>query len=263
MRYSQLYILLLILFALKTAHADSTLVFSNPQGEEEKSLLTYHVKNGQLRLIDGNSERINIYTKAKQTFSTTDIQNNTTSNIDAQLLDKQVEIMTKQRMAKLALVEQEFEKKTARMKVEEIEIAQSLINQLKYPEFYGAHTLLKISKTNQSKTIANIDCVVYELYRANMLLKKVCIANNKSLKLSADDYDTLINFYRFNYTTQTRLLIASGKTDFMHVDYQQENIDGIPIEVTIMTKQGDRLESIIQKVSTDKLSDTLFSIQKH
>ena len=135
--------------------------------------------------------------------------------------------------------------------------AESLINQLKYPEFYGAHTFIKIEKTTLSKTIRNIGCDVYNIRRGNSLLKQVCIANNKSLKLG-NDYDTLRAFYKFNYNTQTRLMLATGKTNFTNVDYQQENIDGIPIEVILKSEQGDKLELILDSITIKPLENKLF-----
>ncbi len=251
-----LYPLTLLLLLIKPALADSTLVFKTYNNGVESSL-TYHIKNQKLRMIEKNSSRINIYDSSTQVFTSTDIETGKTSRIDSDILAQQINILNKKRMIKLSEVEKQLKEKLKTMGDKEKELAESFINQLKYPEFYGAHTFIKINKTSLSKNISNIHCDIYNIKRGDFLLKQVCIANNKALNLNSD-FDTLRDFYQFNYSTQTRIMLATGKTDFTNVDYQQENIDGIPVEVIIKSKQGDKLEIVLDSISTRALDEELF-----
>jgi hypothetical protein len=255
-----LYPLALLLLLIKPAFADSALTFKTYHNDIE-STLTYYIKDQKLRLFEENSPRINIYDKASQIFSSRDKETGKTSRIDSAILAHQIELLNKKRMIKLSEVEKQLREKLGSMDDKEREIAESLINQLKYPEFYGAHTFIKIIKTSLSKTISNINCDVYNIKRGDTLLKQACIASSDTLKLG-DDFSTLDDFYRFNYSTQTRLMLATGKTDFTNVDYHQENIDGIPIEVITKSEKEDRLEIILHSVSTKPLEAALFESAK-
>jgi len=255
-----LYPLALLLLLIKPVLADSTLIFKT-FNNEAKSSLTYHIKGKKLRLTEENSPSINIYDDVTQAFNSNNKETGKTSHIDSAILEQEITRLNQHRMMKIAETEKQLKEKLKAMSDKETLLVESLINQLKYPEFYGAHTLLKIEKTGSSKIISNIDCDVYNIKRGDSLLKQVCIANNKALKLG-DDFDTLRNFYRFNYNTQTRLMLASGKSDFTLIDYQQENIDGIPIEVIIKSEKGDRLEILLDSISVKPLETKLFEPAK-
>jgi len=252
-----LYILLFILAGLKPAISDSTLVFKNFSDNTSRTH-SYYLKDGQLRLLEEHSELFNIYDKSGHSFDSLDTKSGKISRIDSNILNQRVEILNQQRMKKIIEVEKQLKLKLKDMDDTENKVGESLLNQLKYPEFYGPHTLLKIRKTKQSKTINKIDCDVFQIMRRDKQIKKICITNNHALKLDADDYDTLRNFQHFNYTTQTRLMLAQGITDFTQVDYQQENIDGIPIEIINTSGEADKLEMMLLNVSHQKLDKALF-----
>ena len=255
-----LYPLALFLLLIKPALADTTLVFKIYNNHTESSL-TYHIKGQKLRMIEKNSPRINIYDNQTQVFTSSDKQTGKTSRIDSIILARQIKRLNQKRMLKLAKTEKQLKEKLKTMSNKEIELAESLINQLKYPEYYGAHTFIKIEKTTLSKTISNTDCDVYNIKRGGSLLKQVCIASRKALNLG-DDFNTLRDFYHFNYRTQTRLMLATGKTDFTDIDYPQENIDGIPIEVIIKSQQGDKPAIILESISNKTLDTALFESAK-
>lgn len=256
-----LYILLFLLLGLKPAISDSTLIFKNFTDTNSWSN-NYYLKNGQLRLLEERSKLFNIYKKSKQSFISFNPKSGKTSRIDSTITDQRVETLNQQRMQKVAGLEKQLNSKLKKMNDTEKKVGESLINQLKYPELYGSHTLLRIIKTKQSKSINKISCDVYRVLHKNTEVKSVCIANNQSLKLAANDYNTLLNFYHFNYTIQTRLMLAMGKTDFNKIDYKQENIDGIPIEIINTRDKGNKLELMLVNVSRKKLDKTLFSPPK-
>ena len=252
-----LYILLFILAGLKPAISDSTLVFKI-FSDKSSRINSYYLKDHQLRLIKEHSELFNLYDKLQQSFSSTNTQSGKISRIDSDILNQRIELLNQKRMKKLAELEKKLRTKLKNMTDNQKKAGESLLNQLKYPEFYGSHTFLNIHKTKQSKTINNIDCDVYQVMHKNTVIKKICIANNHALKLDANDYDTLRNFQKFNYSTQTRFMLAQGKSDFTQIDYQQENIDGIPIEIINTSGKANKLEMMLINVSHHKLDKTLF-----
>ena len=225
-----LYILAFLLAGLKPAISDSTLTFKNfsDTGSQSNS---YYLKDNQLRMLEEHSDLFNIYNRKQQYFSSLNTQTGAVSRIDADIINQRVERLNQQRMEKLAELEKQLAPRIKDMSKEEKKASESLLNQLKYPEYYGSHMFLKIHNTTQQKSINGINCTVYEVMREDQILKKICIADNQALKLDTSNYDTLRDFQHFNYTTQTRLMLAAGKTNFTHIDYQQEKINGIPIEI--------------------------------
>jgi len=256
-----LYILLFLLAGLKPAISDSTLVFKNFSDKSSRSN-SYYLKGNKLRLLEEHSQLFNIYDKSNQSFISLNIQSGKTSRINSQILDQRVKILNQQRIKELAEIEKQLRPKLKDMSDTEKKVGESIINQRKYPDLYGSHTLLKIQKTGQSKTVNKINCDVYEILRKNIKIKTVCIADNRSLKLSPGDYETLRDFHHFNYTTQTRLMLATGKTDFDLIDYQQENINGIPVEIINTAEKIDKLEMMLLSVSREKLDKSLFAPKK-
>lgn len=252
-----LYILLLVLAGLKPAFSDSTLVYKT-FADETSYTYTYYLKDNQLRLHEDHSELLNIYDKSSQSFSSQNPATGKTSLINADILQQQVEAMNRQRMLKLAALETQLQPKLKDMNDNEKQASESLLNQLKYPEFYGAHTLLKTHKTRQSKTINNIHCNVYQLLRKDKEIKKICVADNHSLKLDPNDYATFYDFQHFNYNTETSLLLAMGKSSFTQIDYRQEKIDGIPIEIIDSSGSTDKLEMMLVTISRESLDKTQF-----
>jgi hypothetical protein len=252
-----LYILLFLLAGLKPAISDSTLIFKSFSDKSSRSN-SYYLQNNKLRLLEEHSALFNIYDATRQTFSSLDSRTGQFSRIDTNILNQRVKAMNKLRLKKLAELEKQLKLKLKDMSDKEKEAGESLLNQLKYPEMYGAHTLIKISKSNQSKTINNINCDIYRVFRKDKEIKQVCIADNRALKLNLDDYNTLRHFQQFNYMTQTQLMLAVGNTNFSLVDYQQENIDGIPIEIINTSGKENKLEMMLLSVSRHKLDKAFF-----
>lgn len=252
-----LYILLFVLAGLKPAISDSTLIFKHFSDKSSQSR-SYFVQNNTLRLLDEHSDLFNIYNSSDSSFTSHNINTGKISRIDPESLKPGFEVLNKQRMDKLNELEKQLKTRLENMSEKELKASQSLLNQLKYPEFYGAHTFLKTHKTKQTKSINGIHCNVYEVMRKNNVIKKLCIADNQSLKLDENDYNTLLNFQYFNYSTQTRLLLAQGKTDFTQIDFKQEKIDGIPIEIINTLNETEKLEMLLINVSHEKLDKALF-----
>jgi hypothetical protein len=86
------------------------------------------------------------------------------------------------------------------------------------------------------------------------------MAKASTLGIPEADYLTLRDFYHFNYSTQTQILLAMGKSDFSHVDFEQENIAGIPVEVRLSSKEGNSIESSLDTVSTSPLDNNLLQL---
>ncbi|MCW9014423.1 MAG: hypothetical protein OQL06_11615 [Gammaproteobacteria bacterium] len=256
----QLMPLLFLYFIVFDAPADVTLSYKTFIDKNGSQNLTYSVKNGILRLTENQSERINLYNQSKQIFLSIDQKNANISRIDKNILNKRIEQLNQQRLSKLAEVETGLNKKLQDMSDKEKEIATELVNQLKYPEFYGAHTQIKVIKTAQTKTINEITCDVYDIKRNDSLVKQVCMASRKSLGISPGDYEALRDFHRFNYNTQTRLMLAMGKTDFIEIDYQMENMDGLPLEIITISDNKPTVELLIDSITTKRLDQAYFDI---
>ncbi len=253
----------LLLFLLPTGRlpADTTLIFDaiKPEGSAK---VTYYIKDGMLRYTEEGNPRINLYDSSKQLFVSIDQGSGTISRIDKDIIARTVEHKNKLRLQKLLEVEKELNKKIHSMSEQEQEATATLVNQLKYPEFYGAHTMLKTGSTGEKRAVTGIDCTVYDVRRAEALLKQLCMAPAASLKMNEDDYRTLRKFFRFNYMAQTQLMIASGKTNFTYVDYEQENIPGIALEIRELT-EGRSLQPkmVFKSISGKKLDSSLFEAQ--
>ena len=257
----QLPALIVLFYMASLSHADTMLTFSTQFGQNSHQL-SYYIKDGMLRFSEDGSHRINIYDKSKQAFVSIDQGSGTISRIDKQLLAQRVDALTKIRQQKIASAEAELNNIVEAMPGPEQEVAVSVLNQLKYPEFYGAHTRLRALAEKKTRKIAGIECQLYSIRRQDRLLKQICMALPDALGISSDDYHTLREFYRFNYTTQTELLIASGKTGFSYVDYEQHNMPGVTVEISAKVKQPDHANLLLESVSTEPLQASLFAIPK-
>jgi hypothetical protein len=51
-----------------------------------------------------------------------------------------------------------------------------------------------------------------------------------------------------------------GKSDFSHVDFEAENMAGIPIEIRLGSKQGNMLESLLDNIDTGALDASLLQL---
>lgn len=253
---------LVFLFVLAfPGYGDATLTFTTySKGNDQ--LLTYYIKDGMLRYNEQNSNRINLYNQSSQLFMSMDREQQTISRIDKDIIEQRTKSINKQRLDKLQQVEAELNEKLKTMSPEQQEAAASVMNQLKYPEFYGAHNFLKVAATNEQGKVNGFACKVYRVTRKDTLVKTICMASADTLGLSADDYNTLRDFLHFNYLAQTRMMIASGKTDFNFIDYEQENMPGIAVQIIEADDNPDRKPSLqIQEISTKMLEPSLFEIQ--
>lgn len=241
--------------------ADATLVFVIPDGSNQGQEVSYLLKDNILRINQADAKQYKLYDKTQQALLNIDRKTGNISRIDSDYLNSRVATMNKQRLQKMAEVELQLKEKLKAMSAEEKRIAKDLVAQLKYPEFYGAHTFLKVEPTKQTRTIQKIKCSVYNISRNQQLLKQLCMASQQALKLSDSDYATLRSFYQFNYTVFTRLRIAMGKTDFIHVDYEQENMVGIPIEVLQISDKNKQQEIFLTRINHQTLDKALFNKQ--
>ena len=248
---------LLSLLLSTSGYADTTLEFTTA-GQPPGNTLTYYVKGHLLRFRDGASPRFNLFNADQQYFISAETESGTIARIDKSIIDKQVEKLSQQRLARVAEEEQQLRELVKDMDQQKIDIAESLINQLKYPEFYGAHTLLKVEPMQQTKTINGITCRQYQVIRREQPVRHICMASRQDLGLDEDDYRTLRSFLHFNYQTQTRLLIAQAKTSFNHIDYEQEQIPGIPLEIVDYDKQQQLPSLSFRTVSGKVLDASLF-----
>lgn len=256
-----LYILLFILAGLKPAISDSTLAFINTSNKNTPSF-SYLIKDNRLRLKEEGSNLVNLYDQTKQTFSSLNFETGKINHINNAITQQRVATLNQQRLKKLVSVETKLNAKLKSKNENEQKIGISIINQLKYPELYGEHTLLSIKKAQSKKIIKGISCDVYSLQRKSLEIQQICMASNDSLDLNKDDYLTLRQFLSFNYSTQTSLMLAMGKSDFLNIDYQKQMIDGIPIEIIDVSTKPHKLLLKLLNLSREKLDETLFSSAK-
>ncbi len=222
-----LLMLIVLLYGQHYAIADVTLEFNEIIN---KNHVVFKLKDSKLKFFHTGHPRFNTYNRENQNFISIDTKSGKKSIITPTLLNKRIGQLSQQRLKKLAQVEKKLKKELKSMLAKDRENAETLINFLKYPDIYGEHTQLSLRTTDQSKKINGISCQVYQLYRKKDRIKEVCIAQASALKISSNDYKTLRSFYAFNYSMQTRLMLAMGKTRFNLIDYEEEKITGIMIE---------------------------------
>ncbi|MDH5571345.1 MAG: hypothetical protein OEY89_06240 [Gammaproteobacteria bacterium] len=251
---------LIALFYTALGHADTTLVFKLFPEKDSNQTYTYQIKDGLVRISEQGSNKISLYDKSKQLYQSFDKASGTISRIDKNILGQSIEHLNQQRLAKLAETEKLLQDKLKSRDDEDRRIAEALINQLKYPDIYGAHTFIKVEKTSGTKTINNIECQIYTIKRREEVLKQVCMASSSTLGMPETDYQSLRDFYHFNYSTQTQVMLAMGKSDFSHIDFEAENMPGIPIEIRLGSKQGNQLESLLHELNTGSLGSDLMQL---
>lgn len=251
----------MLLLLSKFALADATLVFIIPAGPNLDREVNYKLKGQILRIDQPDTLQYKLYDHSRQELVHMDVKSGNISRINQDVLSNRVMNLNQQRQQKLAEVEQKLKQTLETKSEQEKEIGETLINQLKYPEFYGAHTFLSVKKTKQTRTINAIECKVYQISRNEKLLKELCLADQKALKLSDKEYTTLRGFYHFNYSMQTQLRIAAGKTDFVQIDYEKENIPGIPIEVLTISGNNKTPEIFLKRINHDSLEPKQFIVK--
>jgi len=258
----QLFALILLCMVAIPGYGDATLTFKTYSKSNNSKLLTYYIKDGVLRYNEEDSNRINLYNRSKQVFMSMNQKDRTISRIDPDIIEQRSKMINQKRLDKLSEVEAGLNEKLKTMSPDDQEVAASLMNKLKYPEFYGAHTFLKVTASKENRTVNGYPCRVYQLRREDTLIKTICVASAEALGLSADDYQTLRDFFHFNYQAQSKMMIAAGKTDFTFIDYRKEKIPGVAVEITeYADKPAEHPSLQIQQVSTKTLEPSLFEIQ--
>ncbi|MCW8909678.1 MAG: hypothetical protein OQK76_03545 [Gammaproteobacteria bacterium] len=256
-------VLIALLLAYNPSHADTTIMFKIPDNTHKQNTHTYYIKGSLLRLVEEGRNKINVFDQSKEEFTTIDQATGNISRINQDIVNQHIEKLNKQRLDKLKSVETELNKKLQSMDADKKEAAELLMNKLKYPEFYGEHSYLQTTKTSTTKHINNIECHIYNVTLQKNLVRQICMASLDKLKISPQDYTTLRAFYKFNYDTQSRIMIAAGKASFTFVDFEDRKIPGIPVEVTIFTEQGSKQEQILDQIKNTPLDKDLFEIKTH
>jgi len=221
---------IVLLYSCQYASADITFVLKNQQSKMNQQTITYAIKGHQLKFTESNSDRVNLFDQKTQQFLTFDPKSAKRDMINDDVLQKRVNQLNQQRLQKLAQVEQNLNAKLKTMTAQEQEVGESLINLLKYPEYYGEHTQLLVKPTDQQKQISAINCQVFQLFKNKQRLKEFCLADPGAMKMSPQEYQTLRSFYAFDYKVLTQLMLAMGKSDFTVIDYEEQKIPGVVIE---------------------------------
>ncbi len=256
----KLYIRLIILLSLSHyAVADTTLEFKNLLNDNKQSSILYQIKDQQLRFTESGSARVNLFDSSKQQFITFDPDTKKSEMFNQEILNARVAQFNQQRMLKISRVEEELEKKLKSMSQKEKQIGESIVNQLKYPEFYGEHTLLSVNALQSTKKIADVECKIFQLIKNKQRLKEYCIAEPASLGMSEGDYQTLRSFYAFDYNMLTRLMLAMGKSNFDLIDYEKEKMRGVIVEV--ISYKGDSIsqQQILTSFNTNTLDKDIYA----
>lgn len=252
---------IILLYTGQYALADTTFEFNRLKDGKSLPANTYYIKAQQLKYAESSSENTNIYQHDIQQFNAIDSKTAEISTLNEELLNKHIFELNKQRLDKLREVEPKLQLKIKDMSAAQQQAAESLINQLKYPEFYGQHTLLKIKPVSKTKRVNNIECKPYQLYRNDILIRQFCMATPESLKMSKQDYQTLRGFYAFDYKMQSKVLIAMGKTGFTMIDYEQKNMPGVVIEILTYKDKQISHHVVLGDLNHQPLSDSIFAIK--
>jgi len=221
---------IVLLSSLQYAFADTTLTFADALKNTLTPSLTYSIKDKQLKLTQSGQNTINVYNRKDNTFVSFNTETGKSAQLNEQILNKRVSQLNKERLQKLAKVQKELPKEIPNMTPAQQAASETLVNLYKYPEYYGEHTSLIVRKSDNVKQVNGMACQPYQLYKIDRLLKSFCMAEADALNMSDTEYKTLRSFYAFNYSMQSRLLIALGDTKFTIIDYDQHNMPGVVVE---------------------------------
>lgn len=253
---------IVLLYTSQYALADATFKYSSLKGNNSKHLLTYFIKAQQLKYTETSSNKDNVFNHKIQQFTSLDQKTGSLSSLNNEILNAHVMQLNQQRMQKLQSVEKELNIKLKDMSAVQQQAGESLINQLKYPDLYGEHTLMTIKPVKKTKQVNKIECKQYQLYKKSTLIREYCLATPQALGISDNDYQTLRSFYSFDYKMQSKIMIAMGKTGFTIIDFEQQNMPGIVIEII---NYNDKLIShhlVLEAVNTDSLDKDIFNIKQ-
>ena len=87
------------------------------------------------------------------------------------------------------------------------------------------------------------------------------MATHESLKMSKKDYQILRGFYAFDYKMQSKVLIAMGKTGFTMIDYEQQNMPGVVVEILTYKDKQIRHHVALGDYNHQALSDSIFILK--
>ena len=257
------YLAAIILLSLaQYAVADTTLEFKNLHNPDKQGSILYQIKDQKLRFTESGSTRVNLFDSHKQQFITFTPRTGKAEMFNHEVLNARVAQLNQKRMLKINHVEEELKKKLKSMSAKEQEVGESIVNQLKFPEFYGEHTLLSINALDNTKKIGKVECKIYQLIKNKQRLKEYCIASPSSLGMSNSDYQTLRIFYAFDYNMLTRLMLAMGKSGFELIDYDKEDMQGVVIEV--ISYKGDSIiqHQMLSAFDTNMLDKEIYDTPK-
>lgn len=258
---------IVLLSSLQYAFADTTLTFADALNNTRAVSLTYSIKDMQLKLTQSGQNTVNVYNSQNSSFISFNTDTGKSANLNEQILNKRVSQLNKERLQKLAKVQKQLPKELPNMTPAQQQTSETLINLHKYPEFYGEHTSLVVNKLKQTKQVNGLKCQPYQLYKIDSLLKAFCLTDAGSLNMSDAEYKTLRSFYAFNYSMQSRLLIALGNTKFTIIDYEQHNMPGVVIEEIEYLKSSPTqpqisYHSVLKGVYHQPLKSSAFDIKK-
>lgn len=254
----RLSVLLLVTSLLPGICSGDTQLDFMIQDKQAKSKLSYLIRDHQIRVDDGNTKRINIYDAGKRVYDSYAPGKDKHYRITDELISRKVESLDKARRQRIQETEQRLQDKINQLKPEQQQALESLINQLKYPDLYGQQTRLSIHPIKKTHQVQQVKCQLYRLERDDKLLKTFCMAERKDLGLSVDEYKSMRSLLQFNYSVQTRLLMARGESGFTMVDYEEKNMPGIPIEIIDHTGKEKRTIMALSGVSHKKFHERAF-----
>lgn len=256
-----IYLAIVLLYLGQYAHADVTLEYKDQLESNSPPSITYQIKQHLLKMSESDSKRINIFDAHKQEFVTFDVATGNKWPLNKQVLKQRIDHLNQQRLEKIAEVERGLEDKLKNLSEEQQAISESLINQLRYPEYYGDHTRLQVKAVDKYKQIKQLKCRIYQLYQNNSLIKQFCITDADSLNMTPQEYKTLRGFYAFNYHTFSQLMLASGRSNFTLVDYDQQNMPGVIIETIDYQSNKISQHLTLDTFTASTLDSSIFSIE--
>jgi hypothetical protein len=259
----KLYITAIVLLSLgQYAVADTTLEFKNLYNPGKQDSILYQIKDQKLRFTESGSTRVNLFDSKNQQFITFAPGTGKAEMFNSEVLDTRVAQLNQKRMLKLSHVEKELKDKLKNMSAKEQEVGESIVNQLKFPEHYGEHTLLSVNALASIKKVGGVECKIYQLIKKKQRLKEYCIASPSSLEMSSSDYQTLRSFYTFDYNMLTRLMLAMGKSGFELVDYDKEDMQGVVIEVISFKGDSIMQHQMLTSFNNNTLDKGIYDLPK-
>jgi len=248
------YVTAIVLLSLSQyAVADATLTYSQSQTGSKPTSFSFLIKDQRLRVDESSSERVNLFKQSGTEFISYNPQNQQLDLINPEILKARVEKLDQQRQQRIKQVETELQKKLAQMSEKEREIGEALLNQIKYPAFYGEHTQIRVLPLKDHKTVAGIECRVYQLIKQKQRIKELCMAPAEALGLGSKDHQTLRSFYAFDYSMLSQLMLAMGKSDFTVIDYDAQQMPGVVIEAIEFDQQQISQHTKLTSFNTEPL----------